>query len=146
MGTNLTWLIGKRLGDVAKNDWSWFFRFGDGGTIATEEGWRLVTEKGVEVAAEDHGKIFGLKVPVDAGARVIAATNARNVVEFRVIERTSDLIVRFEGGVTLEFLNLSCGYESWRAEHDGNMVVCQGGGQLTICPAGLNASEQKTVV
>ncbi len=130
MAPNLTWLVGKRLKDAAKQDYTWSFTFSDGGWIGTESGWRLVTSDGVGVTSEDHGHAFGLPSPVDAGARVQLAVGARKIEAIRVADRTSDLIVGFEGGVSLEFLNLSCGYESWRTQHDSEEVICMGGGQL----------------
>ena len=129
MTADLSWLVGKRLVEAAKKDYSWLFTFSDGGSIVTESGWRLVTKNGIEVASADHGQIFGLKQPVDAGTRVLIATKERKIIDFRLAERTSDLVVRFEGDVSLEFLNLSCGYESWRAQHEAEEVICMGGGQ-----------------
>ena len=134
MPADLTWLVGKRLVEAAKKDYSWFFTFAEGGSIVTESGWRLVTKKGIDVASEDHGQLFGLKEPVDAAARVLIATKEKKILDFRIAERTSDLVVRFEDEVSLEFLNLSCGYESWRAQHDAEEVICMGGGQLAIFP------------
>jgi len=74
--------------------------------------------------------MFGLKKPVDAAARVRTATEEKKVIDCRLADRTSDLSVAFEGDVRLEFLNLSCGYESWRTEHGGQSVHCLGGGKL----------------
>jgi hypothetical protein len=141
MSTDLSWLAGKRLVEAAKKDWTWFFTFADGGSIATESDWRLVTKSGIEVASEDHGQIFGLKAPVDAGERVITATKNKKIIDYRIAERTSDLVVRFEDDVSLEFLNLSCGYESWRAQHDEEEVICMGGGQLAIFPKEKEANQ-----
>jgi hypothetical protein len=33
-------------------------------------------------------------------------------------------------GAYLEFLNVSCGYESWRTAHGAQVVICMGGGGL----------------
>ncbi len=128
MPADLTWLIGKRLAQVTKQDFTWFFTFQDGGRVLTESGWRLVTRTGIDVTSEDHDQMFGLKEPVDASARVIAATEEKKILGFRLAERTSDLAVTFEDEVLVEFLNLSCGYESWRAYHGSEEVICMGGG------------------
>ena len=63
---DLTWLVGLQLKAVEKKDYSWFFTFDDGGSIATESFWRLITIEGVAVTSEDHGHQFGLPAPVDA--------------------------------------------------------------------------------
>jgi len=130
MPADLTWLIGKRLLEVAKQDFTWFFTFQDSDRILTESAWRLVTKTGIGVTAEDHGQMFGLKEPVDAAACVIAATKEKKIIAFRLAERTSDLVLSFEDEVSIEFLNLSCSYESWRAYHDAEEVICMGGGEL----------------
>ena len=129
---NLTWLVGKRLKEAAKQDYTWSFTFSDGGWIVTESGWRLVATDGIAVTSKDHGHVFGLASPVDAGAQVHLAVGAKKIEAVQVADRTSDLILVFEEGVSLEFLNLSCGYESWRAQHGSEEVICMGGGQLAF--------------
>jgi hypothetical protein len=134
MSVDLTWFVGKQLIDTAKKDNLWSFVFSDGGSVVTESGWRLISKEGIGVASEDHGHTFGLKGPVDACTRVLAATKGKKILEVRIAERTSDLLVLFEQEVSLEFLNLSCGYESWRAGHGSEEVICMGGGQLALHP------------
>lgn len=132
MSADLTWLVGKKLEKSEKKDYSWFFTFSEDGSIATESPWRLITNEGVRVTSEDHDQLFGLKEPVDATVRVLAATTGKKVLAYRVAERSSDLIVTFENGVHIEFLNLSCGYEAWRTSHPSGEVICLGGGKLAI--------------
>jgi hypothetical protein len=50
------------------------------------------------------------------------------MVELR--ENTGDLLVKFNNGAYLEFLNVSCGYESWCTAHGAQVVICMGGGGL----------------
>lgn len=132
MPTAITWPVGKRLTEVAKRDYSWSFGFSAGGCVTTESAWRLISENGISVTSEDHGQRFGSDKPVDAGARVLAATKGMQVEESRLVEGTSDLLLRFEKGVRLEFLNLSCGFETWRATHGSEDVICMGGGALLL--------------
>lgn len=63
---DMTWLIGRTINKVEKLDYSWFFVLNDGGSIATESPWRLVTSQGIVVTSEDHGHPFGLPAPVNA--------------------------------------------------------------------------------
>jgi len=132
MALDLKWLVGTRLESVEKKDYTWFFILSGEGSIATESPWRLVTKEGLRVTSEDHGQLFGLKEPVDAAARVLAATTEKKVVSYRVAEQSSDLIVVFEDDVRIEFLNLSCGYEAWRTLHQSVHVICLGGGELAM--------------
>jgi hypothetical protein len=57
------------------------------------------------------------------------------MVELR--ENTGDLLVRFNNGASLEFLNVSCGYESWRTVHGSQEVICKGGGRLQELTRGI---------
>jgi hypothetical protein len=132
MPADLTWLIGKRLLEVAKMDFTWSFVFSDGGSIATESDWRLLASRGIEATSSDDGQLFGLKAPLDASERVLTATQGKKILEIRLAPRTSDLSLVFEEDVRVDFLNLSCGYESWRAGHGTEEVICMGGGQLSI--------------
>ena len=132
MSADLTWLVGKRLLEVAKTDFTWSFVFSDGGSIATESDWRLLAARGIEATSSDDGQLFGLKAPLVASERVLTATREKKILEIQLAERTSDLSLVFEKDVRVDFLHLSCGYESWRALHGTEEIVCMGGGQLSI--------------
>ena len=83
------------------------------GVLTVETGlWRVRADGGIWVASDDDGQQFGLLKPIDAAER--AASRLRGLAaDIEVAAETSDLITRFEDGVTLEVLNTSCGYESW---------------------------------
>jgi predicted flavoprotein YhiN len=130
MTAAISWLVGRTLAEVEQREFSWSFAFSGGGCVVTESAWRLITKDGISVTSEDHGQMFGLKSPVDAIARLLATTKEKKIQESRVVENTSDLVLRFEDGVRLEFLNLSCGYEAWRATLGTDDVICLGGGAL----------------
>ncbi len=132
MPAELPWLEERRLISAAKQDFTWSFTFSDGATISTESGWRLITSEGVRVTSQDHGQRFGLPEPIDALARVVAATEGKKVRKCRLAERTSDLALDFEGEVTLQFLNLSCGFESWKAHYRSETIICMGGGEIAF--------------
>ena len=112
MQADLDWLIGRRLRNVYKKDYSWFVTLDDGGSIGTEGAWRLVTAEGVFVTSEDHGHLFGLKTPVDACQRATAQIGKRPIERYEVDARTGDLSLSFGNATTVQFLQLSCGYEN----------------------------------
>jgi hypothetical protein len=132
MPATVPWLDGRRLLKAAKHDYTWSFTFSDGARVTTESSWRLLTKEGVSVTSEDDGQLFGLKDPVDACARVIAAVGDRKITECRLEERTSDLSVRFGDDVTVQFLTMSCGFESWHAQIGDEEIVCMGGGEISF--------------
>ena len=124
-------LIGSYLVNVEKKDYTWFFCFSGSTTLSIESAWRVITKDGIFVSSEDHEHQFGLKEPVDASERAMSATTQKRVTQYRIAARTSDLLLEFEGDTLLEFLTMSCGYESWSIDHGGCRTVCSGGGELT---------------
>jgi hypothetical protein len=129
MEPDITWLIGRRLAEVGKVDYTWFFRLDDGSTIVTESTWRMVTPRGVAVTSEDHGPRFGLPAPLDAADAVRKEIAGLAVTGCNLDARTGDLSLQF-GSLTLQFLCLSGGYESWRTTHGTQDLVCTGGGEV----------------
>jgi hypothetical protein len=126
---DITWLMGRHLAEVEKMDWTWFFRLDDGSVIATESTWRIVTPGGVVVTSEDHGQQFGLPAPLDAVGVARKEIGGLPVTGCNLDARTGDLNLEF-GSVTLQFLCLSGGYESWRTTHGMQDLVCTGGGKV----------------
>ena len=133
MNPNLDWLLNQRLVKVEKKDFTWFFTFAEGGSIATESFWRLVTPERLAVASEDHGQLFGLKEPVDAAKLVMSAIEGKTIIDYSCSDACSDLILCFECKIQLQFLTTSGGYESWRAINNNVGVFCCGGGRLSKC-------------
>ena len=126
---DITWLMGRHLAAVEKMDWSWFFRMDDGSVIATESTWRIVTPQGVVVTSEDHDQQFGLPAPVDAADVARKELGRVAVTACHLDSRTGDLSLEF-GSVSLQFLRLSGGYESWRTTHGTQDIVCTGGAKI----------------
>ncbi|MGI8965775.1 MAG: hypothetical protein ACR2H1_06760 [Limisphaerales bacterium] len=133
MSQALDWLKGRSVTKVEKKDFSWFFTFVQGGSIATESFWRLITPERLAVASGDHGQLFGLKEPVDAAKCVMSAIEGKTIIDYSCSDVCSDLILCFENEIQLQFLTTSGGYESWRAIDNNVGVFCCGGGRLSKC-------------
>jgi hypothetical protein len=52
--------------------------------------------------------------------------------------KTGDLFVSFGDRLHLQFLQMSCGYESWRATSKHGKSICTGGGEIVYFPATKN--------
>lgn len=129
MTIDLNWLIGNRVKDIGKKDYTWFFVF-DGGSITTESTWRLVTAEGIKASSEDHGHKFGLPAPLDAIDETKKTVSQQTIKQYNLNARTGDLSLHFNGDCELHFLNLSSGYESWHIVHGTQEIICMGGGKL----------------
>jgi hypothetical protein len=123
-------LVGQRLERLEKRDFTWFFGFSDQSQIATEAEWRLVGPERIIVGSDDHGHPFGLPAPVDAAEKVLLHLGGQLVKGASITSNTGDLSVEFDGNHRLQFLQLSCGYESWRFNIRGVSLYCIGGGQI----------------
>ncbi|HLF98021.1 MAG TPA: DUF6188 family protein [Methylococcaceae bacterium] len=132
--TYSTPLIGHQLMSVEKRDQTWFFRFAGDITVATESLWRLIEKGRIVVTSEDHGHQFGLPERVDAAERVLASTILRTVEAAVISLSSGDLTIGFNGGMQLQLLQPSSGYESWRLSVQGSETICTGGGDITRIP------------
>ena len=130
MKINLKWIIGRRIKDMGRQDYTWFFVFNDGGSITTESTWRLVTAEGIKVTSEDHDQKFGLPVPLDAIGVLKKTIIEQTIEQYKLEPRTGDLSLLFGNACELQFLNLSSGYESWHIVHGAQEIICMGGGKL----------------
>ncbi len=126
---DITWLMGRHLAAIEKIDWPWDFRLDDGSVIATESTWRIVTPRGVVVTSEDHDQKFGLPAPLDAASVARKEIGELAVTAHNLDSKTGELSLQF-GSVSLQFLCLSGGYESWRTTHGTQDVICTGGGKI----------------
>lgn len=131
MALDLSWLVGRRIAAVEKKDFTWFFRFDDASSIATQSFWRLVTDR-VLVTSEDHGQMFGLKEPVNSAKVAEDVLGQVFVARFTLDDRTGDLSLEFNGSGTVQFLTTSGGYEGWRIGHGDQSIICLGGGGLAV--------------
>jgi hypothetical protein len=130
---DLSWLVGRKCTEVVLLEpYSWRFFFGKGPQIAIEGGfWRLVVNGRVVRTSGDHGQQFGLPAPVDARQHATALLSDVLVVGVELRQATADLLIEFTGGVGLEIIADSTGYESWELfAPDGRCYVAQGGGQI----------------
>jgi hypothetical protein len=132
----LGWLIGRKVKSVEKADYTWFFVFDDDSSIATEDTWRLINAGQVVVTSEDHGHRFGLPSPIDAAHKAMLEVSEDAIQQFEVDVRTGDLSLYIRKEKILQFLQLSCGYESWHAASVTHEVICTGGGSLFILDGG----------
>jgi hypothetical protein len=115
---------------VEKKDYSWFFMFTEGVSVATESPWRLINEGRIVVTSEDDGHQFGLPQPVDAASNVREALRGRTVEAAAICESSGDLIITFSEQAQLQVLQMSGEYESWRLSHVGGETICCGGGEI----------------
>ncbi len=127
-------LIGHSLQSCDKRDYSWFFVFADNLSIVTESPWRLITAEGIFVTSEDHSHPFGLPAPVDAAAKVLSETAGQTIVSAIIDPLMGDFTIQFTNHLSLQFLQLSSGYEAWRLYSAGAETICKGGGGTAHIP------------
>jgi hypothetical protein len=83
----------------------------DEASLAVDCLWRIKIDGRVALTSRDHRQQFGLPAPVDAHAEAMSRLKDRRVIETQLDQRYADVTLEFEGGLRLEILNDSSGYE-----------------------------------
>ncbi len=125
---DLRWMLGRSVVAYSFSEPDfWVISLSGGGSISTQDVWRLMTPARMAVSSVDHGHQFGLPEPVDAAARAMLETSSSVIVEAHVDDRAPDLLVQFENGSVLQVLATSTGYECWQvSEPSGACTVVDG--------------------
>jgi hypothetical protein len=129
MRLDLNPLIGQSISALEKNDYTWCFSLSGRDLISTEQGWRMVTADGILVASGDHAQRFGLPSPLNAAELLKNNLKSALITEASHDFQTGDLFLRFPDQKYIQFLQMSCGYESWRLQIKGREFICMGGGK-----------------
>ena len=116
-------LLGHRLDDVVKLDYTWQFVFSDGVSLQVGCLWRLVVAGKLTLTSEDHGHQFGLPAPVDCVVELRREIVGAAVGDLKVRAGTIDITLAFGSGRTLEVIPTSAGYEAWKVSAPGVYMV-----------------------
>jgi hypothetical protein len=94
--------------------------------LMTTDTWRLIGAKSIITTSDDDGHQFGLPEPVDAEARANEALADNKINSVELDAKTGDFSLRFEGGLALQILTMSSGYETWQLHRDGEFFGAVG--------------------
>jgi len=130
---DLSWMVGRVITQVLFYDPTpWDFLFGSEAQLRVDCLWRILEDGRIVLTREDHGHQFGLPAPVDAVAKSAELLAGRRITAAQLREGTADMVIEFSGGLLLEVIQNSLGYESWQLrDPSGTSYVAQGGGQLS---------------
>jgi hypothetical protein len=120
---DLSLLLGHRLDEVVKHDYSWEFVFSDRVRLQVECLWRLVVSDRLVITSEDHGHEFGLPLPVDCREELRRQIIGAAVEDVKVRPGTIDITLGFSSGRTLEVIPTSAGYEAWQVSAPGILMI-----------------------
>jgi hypothetical protein len=130
----IEWLTGRVCTRVYEHyPRNFSFEFGPG-VLGVDCLWRLVAGGRVALTSQDHGQQFGRPAPVDAYAESASLLRGRRVTAARLREDTADLVLEFDGGVLLEVVTDSSGYEPWNFTAPGTHLVATSGGGIAHFP------------
>ena len=109
-------------------------------TNVWKHSWFIVHQAGLHIAQlwSDAGLpefFYELPAHIDAAAAATALLAGISITAVQLREATADLQIDFAGGVRLEIIPLSSGYESWQwTDPAGYSYFVQGGGNIVRCP------------
>ena len=129
---DLNWLIGHRLKEVKRYEFSWALVFEDGAGATIECLWRLIGNGRIRCTSEDDGHQFGLPAPVDAEKELRELIVGAAVTGVVLQQGTLDLELRFDNGHSFQLIPGSAGYEAWNFYSATQMFIAVGGGNLTV--------------
>jgi hypothetical protein len=129
-------LVGRQVLSLERRDHSWAFSFDQNVCLIAETVWRLLRDGTIVRTSEDHEQRFGLPAPVDAISDAKGHLLGNSVLTAEIQDVTGDLLVTFSGGVFLQILQLSSGYESWHLTSQGGDTICLGGGEIAFIARG----------
>jgi hypothetical protein len=136
---SVEWLIGKVCTRVY---WAYPLNFSfdfETGVLRVDCLWRIVAGGRLVLTSEDHEQQFGLPAPRDAYTEATTMLGGRRVTAARLREETADLLVEFDGGLLLEVLSASSGYEPWQLSAPGVLLVAMGGGGFAKFASGAES-------
>jgi len=84
----------------------------------------------VVLTERDDAQWFGLKSPVDAAQEAMRILSGKQIKAVEVAEGTADVRIRFVGGLRLELLNDSSGYEPWGFSSKQADLIATGQGDV----------------
>jgi hypothetical protein len=129
---DFSWMVGRVLREVQRYGGGvWRFVFEKPEYIQTQCLWRIARDNRVILTNEDDGHQFGLPAPIDAAMKASEAFASKSIRTVVLREFTADMLIEFVGGLRLEIIPTSGGYESWEVRGPGAIChVAQGGGQI----------------
>ena len=129
---DLSWMVGRSVTEVTFLEPDrWSFLLGAKAWIAADCPWRIIRDGRIALSSDDHGQKFGLPAHIDATAAATALLAPASISAVQLREGTADLFIDFVGGLRLEIIPFSSGYEGWQAgDPSGEQFIAQGGGQI----------------
>ena len=70
--------------------------------------------EGLFVTSDDNDQQYGMPKPVDAAELVMNDLGSAPITDASNDVKTGDLFLRFSDQKYVQFLQMSCGYESWK--------------------------------
>ena len=115
-----------------KEDESWYFVFSDKIGFYVQAFWRLLIKNNIALVSTDHGHQFGLPKPKDLIKDLNLFLAKKCLFEIIVKKNTSDLVLNFSDGITLEIYISSTGYESYNFSIDDKIYLGLGSGEFAL--------------
>ena len=109
----------------------WYFIF-DKIVFNIDGIWRILIEKKIKFVSLDNKQLFGLTKPIDLVQEINKLLKGKLLLEVKVKQFSSDLILTFTDNIQIEIFISSSGYETYSFEIDNKRYIGMGSGNLSI--------------
>jgi hypothetical protein len=111
---------------------SWNFEFADRISFNVSAMWRLLIEKHIRFVSLDNGHQFGLPRPLDLVYELTEILRGKSLLEIKVQQFTSDLLLKLSDNIQIEIFISSAGYETYTFAIKDKNYIGMGAGDLSI--------------
>lgn len=131
--THLDYLVGRRFEKLVHREYDWMIVFENQASLVIGCLWRLIEANRIRVTSEDDGQRFGRPSPVDAAAEVNERLAGSRVTAVDLKDHTLDVLLTFDGGMSMQIIPDSSGYEAWVAcLGKRRQIIAIGGGDVAV--------------
>lgn len=111
---------------------SWNFEFADKISFNVSGMWRILIAKHIQFVSLDHGEQFGLPTPIDLITKITELLQGKTLLEIKVRQCTSDLLLYLTDNIQIEIFISSFGYETYHFTIEEKNYIGMGSGELSI--------------
>lgn len=112
---------------------TWFLNFSENLSFFVASLWRLIQERKIKFVSQDHGHKYSFhSEPVDLAKELTDLLSNQYLLEIKVNQYTSDILLELTNNIQIEIFITSAGFESYSFYLNKTHYYGMGSGELGI--------------